>query len=68
MTRLDEINNIVEVFLEDTCYEDTPEVRIAFLEGLRDCWKEDPEQCLEKSLYLMTLGFELMRLKTTIPV
>lgn len=66
MTRSDEITEaMLEDFkLEDI--EDTIENRHAFLTGLRDGWKEDTSESVEKSLYLMTIGFMIANLKMQI--
>lgn len=62
-TRMEEIYETVLPEMAANDIEDTTENRIAFLTGLYDGWKEDPETSLEKTFYMMALNSEIMSLK-----
>lgn len=62
MSRLDEINEAMLTEFKSAGLEDTPNNRFEFLTGLRDAWKEDPSSSIEKTLYQISLNYELARL------
>lgn len=44
--------------------EPTINNKISYLEGLRDGFKEDPEESLEKTMWVTTVNFMLISLRT----
>jgi uncharacterized protein YehS (DUF1456 family) len=60
MTKIEEINQFMLEQFEENGFEDTPENRLAFLQGLQQAWKEDQDVSLEKTLYQIALNGEIM--------
>jgi len=60
MTKIEEINQFMLEAFEEVGFEDTLENRLAFLQGLQEAWKEDPDVSLEKALYQIALNGEIM--------
>lgn len=54
--RSDEINEFMLSEMKKHGIEPTPELRLAFLEGLRDAWNEDEETNTEKVFYQLALN------------
>jgi len=63
MTRIEEIYEFVLPEMASNGIEDTTENRLAFLEGLRDGWKEDPDKSIEKTFYQLALNGEIFGLQ-----
>lgn len=68
--KVEEINTFMLAQFTEQGFEDTTDNRIAFLEGLRDAWREDvpepDEDLLGKALYMMALSGEIARLKMSL--
>lgn len=57
MTRADEIVEFMVTTMQAEGFDsEDPDLRLAFLSGLRDVWKEDKESSFEKSLYQAALS------------
>jgi hypothetical protein len=71
MTRRDEIVDWMLTELQAHGFDDTPENRLAFLQGLQQAWEEDTDVELEKILYQIALNGEIivlqMRLRRLTP-
>jgi len=55
-TRSDEINKVMHTCFSEEGFEDTPDNRLAFYEGLQAAWNEDPESTLEKTQWMLALA------------
>lgn len=63
MTRIEEIYaEVLPMLMESNGIEDTPQNRLSALEGLRDAWKEDNDDSIEKTLYMVALNAEIFAL------
>ena len=60
---MEEIYEAVLPEMAENDIEDTTANRAIFLEGLFDAWREDSDDSIEKSLYMMALNAEIMSLK-----
>lgn len=61
-----EINDAMLPEFTSRGIEDTPDNRVAFLEGLRQAWIEDTSKSPEKVQYQRALQFEINRLNFVI--
>lgn len=69
MSAIEDIYNFALPQLEEHGFEDTPENRLAILEGMRDTMEEvpaSPEELLGKSLYMFAITNEILLLKCKI--
>lgn len=66
MTKLDEINSVITASLVIRELEDTPENRLAMLTELGTQLLEERGLSLEKRLYVVMIGHEIVRLRQEI--
>ncbi len=63
MNKTETINEQINQMLIENGIQVTPQHRLWAMEGLLEAWEEDPENSMEKSLWLMFLQLEIARLK-----
>lgn len=61
-TRTEEITEAAQAEMDRLDIDYTTENRIGFLSGMRDSWLADPEQSLDKTLYIAAVSGEISRL------
>ncbi len=66
MTMIAEIYERVFAEMDDLGIPDTPENRMAMLQGLADGWREDPEFHPRKPFYQLALALEINRLSVSV--
>lgn len=58
---------ILPLFIENGV-EDTPENRLAALQGLQQAWNEDDEKSIEKSMFQFALTLEIINIQTKVRI
>ena len=69
MSAIEDIYDFALPLLKEKGFKDTPENRLAILEGMRDSMEEVPasdEDLLGKSLYMLAISNEILLLKCKI--